>query len=127
MVASPPPQAACASAPQAGGKLFLMGREKPWGSVCAHRPQSWLPTWLRPPSRYVHTSVRSPEPLTGELLQSSELLSGLSLDSSSLSHLSPRLSCTGEPRTGPSTPGVAPPALSRGEGCPPSPCWQCYS
>ena len=37
-----------------------------------------------------------------------------------------RLSCTGEPRTGHSTPGVASPVLSRGEGEPPSTCWQCF-
>ena len=38
--------------------------------------------------------------------------------------VAPCLPSTGQRRTRPSTPGVAPPELSRGKGSPPSTCWQ---
>ena len=46
--------------------------------------------------------------------------------SAGLSPVCPCPSCTGEPSTGPSTPGVASPVLSRGEGSP-SLDWQCFA
>ena len=52
--------------------------------------------------------------------QSLNYLRGPSLDSP----VAPCPSCTGEPRTGHSTPGVASPGLSRGGGSPPLTCWQ---
>ena len=94
--------------------------------------KSLAPSSLHPPFRRLCTLMRFPKPsllqaeqsrlswplLIGEMLLSLHHLCGPLLDSPQY------VSCTGETRTGPVTPGVALPVLSRGEGTPPSACWQ---
>ena len=109
-------------------------------SHCAHCPvtgiplkRSWLPL-LDSPICYLYTSVRSPMSLLFSRLNSHSSLSLSSAVRCSspfitcvVSPVCPCLSCTGEPSTGHSTPSVASPVPSRGEGSPPSTCWQRFA
>ena len=88
------------------------------------------PSPLQPPPGYLSTGMRCPEPallqagqsqlsqplLTAEMLQSLHHLPGPVLDSAQ----SVPVSCTGQPSSGPSTPGLASLVWGRGEGSPPS-------
>lgn len=110
--------------PELGGPLLCVTWcPRPLGLSLALSP-------LQPPPGCLSPGMRCPEPvllqagqcqlsqplLTAEMLQSLHHLHGPELDSVQ----SVPVSCTGQPSSGPSTPGLASLVWSRGKGSPPS-------